>query len=54
VIDNPDATFVNDEGDDWSTYSGSAPTYGADCRYKVEGTGICRLLSRLCLVDRGE
>jgi parallel beta-helix repeat protein len=35
VVDNPDAAFAGT----WSTYSGSAPTYGTDCRYKSEGTG---------------
>ncbi len=37
VVDNLDAT-VYPEGD-WCTYSGSAPTYGDDCRYKAEGDG---------------
>jgi hypothetical protein len=47
-------TFVNDEGDDWSTYSGSAPTYGADCRYKVEGTGSGTATWRPDIVQAGD
>ena len=52
IVDNPDATFVN-EGD-WSTYSGSAPTYGADCRYKAEGTGSGTATWRPDIVQAGD
>jgi hypothetical protein len=37
VIDNSEAIF--DPDGDWITYSGSAPTYGADCRYNEAGIG---------------
>jgi hypothetical protein len=37
IVDNPDAT-VDPEGD-WSTLIGHGDGYGADLRYKAEGSG---------------
>jgi len=37
IVDNWNATVDLDVN--WSTYSGSAPTYGYDCRYITEGSG---------------
>jgi hypothetical protein len=37
IIDNPDALI--DPEDDWNTLSGHADEYGADLRYKAEGSG---------------